>query len=153
MSDTESAEVTTESGKGESASSPKRTLNGGLDPREMAQRSASVRRERKLERETDAQLDALTVHGRLAVAAARKLKTGDLEQVFANLLKLSKGEGHVAVNASNTLIRLASQQVEGDEQTDGIDPSSLTPAQRAVARAAIADALADLEEGGHPREA
>jgi hypothetical protein len=112
--------------------------------------SLSTRRVPKSAAQRDAELDKLTVKARLAVGLAGELTTENLRAVLANLTKLAKGDGHIAVNAARLLMELAKQATdddEDDELTDDLTWDEMTPAQRVIARAR-ADALARSLELG-----
>jgi rubrerythrin len=102
-------------------------------------------RERKAQRERDAELDKLTVQARLATVGARKLTAAVLAQLYDELLdQAMNSTGHVKRQAIETVFRLAQLAVEGDDDPEGVAWADMTPAQRAAARAIVEKELAEL---------
>jgi hypothetical protein len=115
--------------------------------REAAQRSAEVRRERKIQRETAVEEARLTSRQRLALALSRKLTTADYEAMVRALLEASKQGDAKAVHA---LARLHDQafgqpQLEPRADEDEDEWERMSPAQRAALRAALDQRLEELQ--------
>jgi hypothetical protein len=109
-----------------------RSLNGGLDPVEMGQRSGQARREKKILREKGASENALTFRQRLGVSLSR-LSQGELDQVVSALAHRGN---------ANALARLADQAFGKPEPAEEDKPednwlAALTREQRAVVRSWI----------------
>jgi hypothetical protein len=84
-----------------------RSLKGGLDAAELGRRSGEARRARKARAKADAELDSLTVEGRVATILARTLTAAELTDLIGKAIERAKGDGHVANAASGQLVDLA----------------------------------------------
>jgi hypothetical protein len=114
-----------------------------------------IRRERKAKREREAEIDKLTVAGRISTVLARELTFTEMTEIIRATLARAKGEGQVANQAARVLVELI--QLTGldprDEDPEGIRWEDMTPQQRAVVRARVEKELAlldDLPEAEEP---
>jgi hypothetical protein len=112
-------------------------------------------RERKAQRERDAELDKLTIHARLAAVTARELTVATLTQVYRQLIHWPvHGSGHVANGAAKLVLELGRAAIEDEpEHIEGVAWENMTPAQRAAAPGVIDREivrLARLEEVSEP---
>jgi len=122
--------------------------------RAMAQRSAEVRRERKQQRETEAQLAHLTTRQRLGLSLA-KVSQSDMDEVVAALVQRAKDGDTKAIHA---MARLLDQSfgragVTAEEDGRSADEKSwqeMTPQERAAYRAAL---IAQVEKERAERKA
>lgn len=121
---------------------------GGLSAREAALRSAAAKREKREEREAEAELDKLTVHSRVSVALARSLPYAELVRRIEQLCRIADGNGATAVQAARELRGWLGliQEDRGEQPEDVTHVEDLSPAQRAVVRARILRELGQEDE-------
>lgn len=109
---------------------------------------SGLRREKKAQRERDAELDNLTVRARLATVGARKLTSEVLDQVYDRLIDQALHEdGHVRRQAIQLVLQLAAAAIEDEDDTDPSTIESykdMTPAQRATYRAGLDKRIMEL---------
>lgn len=119
---------------------------GGLDPADAARRGHEVRRQRRLEREANAELDRLSALARAGVVAARELTVAEQSAILRAMVEKAK-LGHVqhARFVLDWLVKLGAS-TDDDTPGDMLDPADMTPAQRAAARARLLAALRVEEE-------
>jgi len=119
---------------------------------EMARRSNEARRAKREAREREAELNKLTLRGRVATVASGRATAEEIGAVLTALLDGAKAGKVTYARELRAWLGFASDldQADSDTPADGADLSSLTPEQRAAlradliarARAAAADAAA-----------
>jgi hypothetical protein len=122
----------------------RRTLRGGHDPAELGRLSGERRRERKKQREEAAAYDALTVEARAAMAMAESFTYAHLVAALEALCDVAKKGNVTATRELRAWIELSTRLVSTADNTQGVDWGSMTPQQRAAARAQIERRLAEL---------
>jgi hypothetical protein len=105
-----------------------RTLNGGLDPVEMGQKSGQARREKKIKREETAAENALTVRQKVGVALSRLT-----QREWDAVVKGATVAQRVAL--MNQAFGTPTQAEEDKPQDEGL--AALTREQRAVLMEAL----------------
>lgn len=119
---------------------------GGLTPAEAAVRANASRREKKAEREAAAELDRLSVSGRVSTALAREMSYAQVTAVI-QALRTKAAEGSIqAIRELRSWLALAGID-GGAEDGDAVPWAEMSAEQRAAARAQLQRELAEIEEG------
>jgi len=118
---------------------------GGLTPAEAAVRANATRREKKAEREAAAELDRLSVSGRVSTALAKEMSYAEVTAVIAALKRKAQEGSIQAIRELRSWLALAGID-GGAEDGDAIPWAEMSAEQRAAARAQLARELAELEE-------
>lgn len=119
---------------------------GGLSPAEAGRRGAVTRRERKAEREAAAELDRLSVSGRVSTALAKEMSYAQVTAVI-QALRTKAAEGSIqAIRELRSWLALAGID-GGADDGDAVPWAEMSAEQRAAARAQLQRELAEIEEG------
>lgn len=114
--------------------------------RQAGLRSAERRRERKAEREAAAELDRLSVSGRVSTALAKEMSYAQVTAVI-QALRTKAAEGSIqAIRELRSWLALAGID-GGADDGDAVPWAEMSAEQRASARAQLQRELAEIEEG------
>ncbi|MDQ2983103.1 MAG: hypothetical protein M3R70_04135 [Actinomycetota bacterium] len=122
---------------------------GGLTPEEASRRGVEARREKSAERAAEAELDKLTVHGRVSTALAREMSYAEIASVIRTLrATATDAKAGLRVQAARELrewLKLAGLD-PGEEPEDVVSLEDMAPQQRAATRARVLREITALEE-------
>lgn len=131
----------TESRTSQPAKSSSGLLRSGVDAREAARLSVEARRERKVVRERDAELDRLTVAQRTGVALAAEVKSAELRAILRTAVTIASDRDHPRwAQAAKLVLDMTRFAIEEPEQGEE------TAETRAVSRAELRGLLDALDE-------
>jgi hypothetical protein len=113
---------------------------GTLTPREASLRAVEKRRELAAQRAAASELDALTVHGRISTALARRLTFEQLLSIVSALAEQAAQGKPQAARELREWVKLTRGD-DDDGTPDDSDPSTWSKERRAAARATILRAM------------